>query len=155
MKFSSFNINLFLALKLPSAWLCGVRLIQCNSEKCSTRIKHRWINQNPFGSMYFAAQAMAAELSTGALVLSQIQAQNRHFSMLVAQNKAVFLKKAKGKIMFTCLDGGKVQPALEAAVSTEEGQTFWMKSVGVNSAAEVVAEFYFEWTVKQKQAPKA
>ena len=32
-------------------------------------VKHRWINQNPFNSMYFAVQAMAAELSTGALVM--------------------------------------------------------------------------------------
>jgi hypothetical protein len=35
--------------------------------------KHRWINQNPFNSMYFAVQAMAAELATGALVMFQIQ----------------------------------------------------------------------------------
>jgi hypothetical protein len=28
---------------------------------------------NPFNSMYFAVQAMAAELSTGALVMYQIQ----------------------------------------------------------------------------------
>jgi hypothetical protein len=33
-------------------------------------VKHRWINQNPFNSMYFAVQAMAAELATGALVMS-------------------------------------------------------------------------------------
>jgi hypothetical protein len=36
-------------------------------------VKHRWINQNPFNSMYFAVQAMAAELATGALVMFQIQ----------------------------------------------------------------------------------
>jgi hypothetical protein len=36
-------------------------------------LKHRWINQNPFNSMYFAVQAMAAELATGALVMFQIQ----------------------------------------------------------------------------------
>jgi len=36
-------------------------------------VKHRWLNQNPFNSMYFAVQAMAAELTTGALVMYQIK----------------------------------------------------------------------------------
>jgi hypothetical protein len=37
------------------------------------KVKHRWINQNPFNSMYFAVQAMGAELATGALVMYQIK----------------------------------------------------------------------------------
>ena len=137
-------------LKLPSAWLCGVRVKHIDETECAVGVKHKWINQNPFNSMYFAVQAMAAELSTGALVMNKIQASDKKISMLVAQNKAVFTKKATGKIRFTCYDGNKVNEALQGTIENGEGQTFWMKSVGVNEDGVDVAVFEFEWTVKLK-----
>lgn len=138
-------------LKLPSAWICGVRVKHIDKTQCEVRVKHQWINQNPFKSMYFAVQAMAAELSTGALVMSKIQNSDRNISMLVAQNKSVFSKKATGKISFNCYDGQKADEAIEKTVHSGEGQTFWMKSVGINEKGEEVSVFEFEWTVKVKK----
>ncbi len=139
-------------LKLPSAWLCGVRVKYIDQTECEVGVKHRWINQNPFNSMYFAVQAMAAELSTGALVMNKIQQSDKKISMLVAQNKSVFTKKATGKIKFTCYDGNKVNEALDRTLKTGEGQTFWMKSVGLNKDGDEVSVFEFEWTVKAKSS---
>ncbi|MCH4822819.1 DUF4442 domain-containing protein [Gramella lutea] len=150
MKLSPSKLNSFLMFKLPSAWLCGVRVRHIDQTECEVGVRHRWINQNPFNSMYFAVQAMAAELSTGALVMSKIQESNKKVSMLVAQNKASFTKKATGKIKFTCYDGNKVNEALEKTIETGEGQTFWMKSVGINEDGIEVSVFEFEWTVKLK-----
>ncbi|TRO66735.1 DUF4442 domain-containing protein [Christiangramia sabulilitoris] len=150
MKLSPSKLNSFLMLKLPSAWLCGVRVKHINQTECIVGVKHRWINQNPFNSMYFAVQAMAAELSTGALVMNKIQESEKKISMLVAQNKAVFTKKATGRIKFTCYDGHKVKEALQRTLDNGEGQTFWMKSVGINEDGVEVAVFEFEWTVKAK-----
>lgn len=150
MKLSPSKLNSFLMYKLPSAWLCGVRVRHIDQTECEVGVKHRWINQNPFNSMYFAVQAMAAELSTGALVMNKIQESKKKVSMLVAQNKASFTKKATGKIKFTCYDGNKVNEALEKTIETGEGQTFWMKSVGINEDGVEVSVFEFEWTVKLK-----
>jgi isopenicillin N synthase-like dioxygenase len=100
--------------------------------------------------MYFAVQAMAAELSTGAMVIRNIQESGRKISMLVAQNKAVFSKKATGKIRFVCDNGQLVSEAISKTIETGEGQTFWMKSVGVNEDGAEVSIFDFEWTVKLK-----
>ncbi|MAB48842.1 MAG: thioesterase, partial [Flavobacteriaceae bacterium] len=102
--------------------------------------------------MYFAVQAMAAELSTGALVMNKIQESNSKISMLVAQNKASFSKKATGKIKFSCYDGERVNDALQTTIKTGEGQTFWMKSVGINEDGVEVSVFEFEWTVKLKSS---
>ena len=151
MELSSQKLNSFLMFKLPSAWLCGVRVKEINSGKCVTGVKHRWINQNPFNSLYFAVQAMAAELSTGALVMAAIRKSNRSISMLVAQNKAQFTKKATGKIKFVCEDGELIQSKIEEAIATGEGQTFWMKSRGTNEEGQEVSLFEFEWTIKVKK----
>lgn len=98
--------------------------------------------------MYFAVQAMAAELSTGALVIDQIQKSGKKISMLVASNKAVFTKKATGRITFTCQDGEKIREAVEQAIRSGEGVTCWMQSIAVNEAGEQVSVMDFEWTLK-------
>lgn len=148
MKLSPGRLNKYLMIKLPSAWICGVRVKEIDATSCKVGVKHRWINQNPFNSMYFAVQAMAAELSTGALVMNHINNSNRKVSMLVAQNKSVFSKKATGKISFVCNDGPKAEEAIKKTVETGEGQTFWMKSTGINEEGVEVSVLEFEWTVK-------
>jgi len=150
MKLTASKLNTFLLFKLPSAWICGVRVKEINDNYCVTTVRHRWMNQNPFNSMFWAVQGMAAELSTGALVIGKIKDSNRRISMLVAQNKAVFSKKAKGKITFECIQGDMVDKAIAATIETGEGQTVWMQSTGKDAQGDVVSVFDFEWTIKQK-----
>lgn len=136
--------------KLPSAYLCGVRVKYLDDEKCIIKVKHRWINQNPFKSMFWAVQGMAAELSTGALMIGKIQESGKKVSMLVTTNNATFTKKATGRITFTCNDGHLIDEALKKTIETGEGQTIWMKSVGVNEEGVEVSTFNFEWSIKVK-----
>lgn len=151
MKLSPGRLNKYLLVKLPSAWICGVRVKEINVTSCRVGVKHSWINQNPFNSMYFAVQAMAAELSTGALVMNQVARSGRRISMLVAQNKAVFSKKAKGRITFICNDGHKAEEAITKTLETGDGEAFWMKSTGLNEEGVEVSVFQFEWTVRVKK----
>ncbi len=150
MAVSTGSVNTFMFFKLPSAWWCGVRLKYMDETKAVSTVRHRWRNQNPFKSMFWAVQGMAAELATGAMVTSQIRATGKRISMLVQNNTANFSKKATGRITFTCEDGHLIKDALEKTIATGEGQTIWMKSVGVNSDGVVVSTFNFEWTVRLK-----
>ncbi|MDN3724104.1 DUF4442 domain-containing protein [Aequorivita sp. SDUM287046] len=151
MKPSPRKINFLLFFKLPSASLMGVRVKTISENICVTTVRHSWINQNPFNSMFWAVQGMAAELSTGVLVMVAIRESNKNISMLVAGNKATFTKKAKGKIRFTCQDGYAIKKAIERSIATNEGQTIWVKSEGKDAAGDVVSIFEFEWTLKLKQ----
>ncbi len=150
MAFTASKFNTFTFFKLPSAWWCGVRLRHIDSQRAVVTVRHSWRNQNPFKSMFWAVQGMAAELSTGAMVIDQIEKSNKKISMLVANNKANFSKKATGKITFTSEDGHLIGSALEETIKTGEGRSFWMKSVGVNEKGIVVSTFHFEWTVRLK-----
>jgi hypothetical protein len=150
MKITVSKLNQFLFFKLPSAYLCGVRVKEINANKCIVSVKHRWINQNPFNSMYFAVQAMAAELTTGALVMLKIKNSDKKISMLVANNKGNYSKKATGRITFVCKDGNLIEEAIQKTITTGEGQTFWMKSIGTNEKGEQVSEMDFEWSIRLK-----
>ncbi|PHQ57350.1 MAG: thioesterase [Lutibacter sp.] len=144
------KIKRFLMLKLPSAYLCGVRLREISATKSVVTVRYKWINQNPFKSMYFAVQSMAAELTTGALVIKKISETSKQVSMLVITHKGSFIKKAVGLITFTCNDGNLIDEALKRTIETGEGQTFSMKSVGINEDGEQVSTYEFEWSLKLK-----
>lgn len=150
MKITPSKLNSFLMFKLPSAYFCGVRTKYLDDAKCIVSVKHRWINQNPFNSMFWAVQGMAAELTTGALVMAKIKQSGKKISMLVANNKATFTKKATGRITFECNEGHLIDDAIKKTIETGEGQTIWMKANGQNIDGVEVSSFNFEWTIKLK-----
>ncbi|PJJ09088.1 uncharacterized protein DUF4442 [Flavobacterium sp. 1] len=144
------KLNRFILFKLPSAFICGVRVKSIDKDQCVVTVKHRWINQNPFNSMYFAVQAMAAEMTTGAMVIDKIQNSGQKISMLVANNKSNYSKKATGRITFVCRDGHLIEEAIKKTIANGEGQTFWMKSIGTNEDGVQVSEMDFEWSIRLK-----
>jgi hypothetical protein len=155
MKVMSFpsprKFNLFTLFQLPSVWLTGVRVKAISEQSCSVTVKHRWINQNPFKSLFWAVQGMAAELATGALVIAHIKQNNQKMAMLVVQNRATFTKKATGRIHFVCHDGQKIKETIAAAIADGQGHSCWMKAVGTNADGVVVSTFEFEWSIKLRQ----
>jgi hypothetical protein len=146
------KINLFLLLKLPSAWFCGVRVKSFDHEYCKVGVRYRWINQNPFKSMYFAVQNMAAELSTGVLVMQHINNQKVPVSMLVIKAESQYYKKATGMIYFECRQGLLAQKAIEESVSGKDSKQIEMLVNAYNMDQEKVSEFKFTWSVKPKKA---
>jgi len=150
MKFTPSKINTFLFFKLPSAFLVGVRLKSITKEKATVKVMHRWINQNPFKSMFWAVQGMASELSTGILVMQNIKESDKKISMLVTNMNAVFTKKATGKIVFECNDGLLIRETINKAIETKEGQIIVLTSEGKNKEGITVSKFEFEWSLKIK-----
>src|SRR5690554_7991714 len=102
MKLSPRKINTFLMFKLPSAYITGVRVTAISEDQCVTTLKHRWINQNPFRSVFWAVQGMAAELSTGAWGMGAIQEGEETVRMWVVSIKESLTKRATGGVFFEC-----------------------------------------------------
>ncbi|WP_299627599.1 DUF4442 domain-containing protein [uncultured Tenacibaculum sp.] len=150
MKFTPSKINLFLLFKLPSAFITGIRVKSISDEKAVIKVKHRWINQNPFKSMFWAVQGMAAEFATGILMVKSIQESGKKISMLVTNMNAEFTKKATGKIVFSCDQGNLIKEKIEEAIATKEGQTIMLTSEGFNEEGVSVSKFNFEWSIKVK-----
>ena len=146
-----FKYTLFTLFKLPAAWITGVRLTHLDDQSSTASIKHRWINQNPYNSMFWAVQGMAAEFPTGILLTKEIKRSKRNISMLVLNNKASFTKKATGRINFTCSQGEEARATIEKLVNTGEPQTVWLNAVGINESGQQVSSFSFEWTLLLKK----
>ena len=136
--------------KLPAAFFTGVRVESLNEEMAVVKVKHRWINQNPFKSMFWAVQGMASEFSSGILVMQAIDKSGKKVSMLVTNMNATFTKKATGKIRFECKDGLAIQQAIQKSTETGEGQTVLVTSEGINEEGISVSKFQYEWSLKVK-----
>ncbi len=147
---NSFLFRLFLLKSLPLAYIAGVRIKKLTNEIAITTVKYKWLTQNPFKSMYFGCQAMAAEMSTGILVMNYTYLAKPGISMLVVGNSAVFMKKATGKITFTCDQGNYVIESITKSKQTGEGVVFDLKSVGKDEQGDIVSEFTFTWSLKAK-----
>ncbi|BAV94604.1 hypothetical protein JBKA6_0591 [Ichthyobacterium seriolicida] len=100
--------------------------------------------------MYWAVQGMASELSTGVLLMKYIKRSHRDVSMLVIGQKGSFMKKARGRITFTCLDGNLVKEAISKSISTGEPQKINMVSEGVDQDNNTVSKFEYQWSIKVK-----
>ena len=142
------KLNTFLMFKLPSAYFTGVRTKYLDNEKCIVSVKHRWINQNPFKSLFWAVQGMAAELTTGALIIKKIKETNKDIAMLLVKNDASYSKKATGRITFECTEGKLIDGIIKKAIESGEGQLVTLNVVGRNGDNIEVSRFSFTWSMK-------
>jgi hypothetical protein len=145
-----FKFRLYLFFKLRAAFFSGIKIRACTKEKCITSVPYKWLTQNPFRSTYFASLAMAAEMSTGALALSNTYKSDPAVSMLVTKMEANYFKKATGITFFTCEEGQQIENAVIEACKSGEGKIITIQSLGKNKGGELIAEFWFTWSFKPK-----
>ena len=144
------NMNKFLLFKLPSAYFSGVRVKSINENEAIATVKHKWINKNPFKSLYWAIQGMASELATGILVMKKISESGKKISMLVTYQTGTFTKKATGRINFICKDGHLINEAIDKTIATGEGETITMIAEGFDESGDSVSKFEYQWSLKIK-----
>ena len=152
MKITKRSIRNFTLFKLPLVYLSGIRISQMNVDRVEASVRLRWINQNPFRSLFWAVQGMAAELTTGALLMREIEEHKKPVSMLVVEIKASFSKKAKGRIRFSCEQARDAKDLIKKAISSGDGQLHWFTSVGIDESGDEVSRFSFHWSVKSQSA---
>ena len=147
---SGLSMTLWMWKTLPLAAFAGLRVSRLDEEGCSVRLPGGWRTQNPFRSTYFGAQAMAAEMSTGAPALVLVADATASVAMLVVGLEAGFSKKAVGETVFTCEDLPGMRAAIEAAAASSEPRTFVARSIGRDAAGDEVAAFEITWSFKRR-----
>ena len=144
-------LKLFMLQSLPAAFFAGLRIKSLDQNQSVVTVRYKWFNKNPFRSMYFAVQSMAAEMSTGLLASGHIYKRDPAVSMLVTGIEAKFVKKVTGLAIFTCADGAAIDNAISEAVATGESRTIACRSTGTNIDGDTVSEFIVTWSFKVKR----
>jgi len=132
------------------AFLAGLKLKELSTDSSLVTMKYKYLNKNPFGSIYFACLSMAGELASGILAASIIYDSKPKVSMLVVNLEVSFVKKAIGVINFQCKDGLAMQSVIDSAINSGEGEIFNALTTAIDSQGDVVAEFIIRWSFKAK-----
>lgn len=140
----------FLLQKVPLGLIAGMKLKYLDIHKCQATIPYRWITTNPFRSAYFAALAMAAELSNGSLALLATYKRNPSVAVIIVGMEAQFIKKATNLTTFTCEEGDKLFAAADRAQKTGEPVTQKVETIGRAEDGSEVARFAFTWSFKRR-----
>ncbi len=142
--------RLFLWRRLPLAACAGLRLMSLDETRCVVRLPGGWRTTNPFRSAYFAAQAMAAEMSTGAPAAVLVEGAPASVAMLVREVHAVFTRKAAGATFFTFDDVAGLAAVVARAARGGAGEDYVARSTGRLADGAVVAEFQIHWSFKKR-----
>ena len=142
----------FTILSMPAGAFVGLRLVRADADVCVTSIPGGWRSQNPFKTMYWAAQGMAAELATGAVPFAISRSTKRGIRMFVVGTEATFVKRAKGKVVFTCEDIAAARVAIEETLATGEKIDLDMRAVGRDSDGDIVSEWVFKWNFRARES---
>jgi hypothetical protein len=142
--------RLWLWKTLPLAAVAGLKLRRLDEDGCEVALPGGWRTQNPFRSTYFAAQAMAAEMSTGAPATLLVRGQGASVAMLVTSVRATYIKKIVGPSVFAFAEVPAMREAVQRAIASGEGVTFVARSVGRTGEGTVASEFEITWSFKKR-----
>lgn len=135
---------------LPLGGCAGLRLRSLDGGSCTVSLPGGWRTQNPFRSTYFAAQAMAAEMSTGAPAMAIVAGAPASVAMLVREVRGVFVKRVVGESLFTFSDVAGMQAAVQKAAAGGEGESYQARSLGRTVDGTVASEFEITWSFKRR-----
>lgn len=147
---SRVSMTLWMWKTLPLAAFAGLRVVELDETACSVRLPGGWRTQNPFRSTYFAAQAMAAEMSTGAPALVLLADAPASVAMLVVSLRATYSKKIVGPSVFRFEDVAGMRAATLKAASSDGPELFVARPVGRDPSGVVAAEMEITWSFKRR-----
>jgi hypothetical protein len=139
----------FLA-KMPLGAMAGLRIEVLDGKRCEATVPYNWATKNPFGTIYFAALAMAAELSCAGLALMAARGASEPVSVFPVGISGQFVKRALSKTTFTCTEGDVLFAAVNEALRTGEGVTRTVSTTGRMADGTVVSTFELTWSFKKK-----
>ncbi len=142
-----------LGLKIPVLLFLGPRVLRLDEEVSQILIPFGWRSRNHVGSMYFGALCAGADLAGGLPAARLIWADHRAVSLVFADVRGEFLKRADGDVLFTCRDGAAAAAAVREADRTGERVTIPIQvtcTVPDRYGDEPVARFSLGLSMKRR-----
>lgn len=135
---------------LPLASIAGVRIDSVDSNSAIVSLPGGWRTQNPFRSTYWAAQGMAAEMSTGLIPLAYVKSAPVPIRMILAGTSARFVKMCQGRSVFRHNAGSAVQEAMAETFRSGKSVECELSSVGYDESGDVVSDWSFIWSFRAR-----
>jgi hypothetical protein len=145
----SFALMSFFLGKIPTLWWWGVSIQEIDGHHARISLPYSWRTQNPFKSIYYAAQSGAAELASG-LLATMATVGMGSISILVTEVSGTYIKKANQTVFFTCEQGEEIRKTVLLAVKEKQATTIQTKVIGTFSDGTIVSSHFITWSFKSR-----
>jgi hypothetical protein len=142
----------YLLARLPLAAFAGLRVSRFDDAGCTVRLPGGWRTRNPFGSTYFAAQAMAAEMSAGAPALFLVRAAPASIAVIIVAVSGRFTRRILGPALFTFEDVAGMKAVVDQVAAEGGPATYLARSTGRTADGAVAAEFEVTFSFKRRSS---
>ncbi|MCB9681212.1 MAG: DUF4442 domain-containing protein [Alphaproteobacteria bacterium] len=136
--------------KMPLGVAAGLRVDHIDATSCTVSLPGGWRTQNPFNSMYWAAQGMAAEMATGVHGYVLTQAAPVPVRMILSGCQGEFTRMCKGRGRFVFEQGALVRSRIEETLATGAALTCDTEVIGYDPGGEQVSRWTFTWAFRAR-----
>jgi hypothetical protein len=140
----------FMGTKMPMGMIAGLRVKAIDLDSCTVSLPGGRRTQNPFGSTYWAAQGMAAEMATGVHGYVLTHSAPVPVRMILAGCEGEFTRMCKGPSTYVFSQGTTVREAIETTLRTGESLTCATEVIGYDGAGEQISKWTFTWSFRAK-----
>ena len=140
----------YLLAKLPLAACAGLKLRRLEEDGCTVALPGGWRTRNPFGSTYFAAQLMAAEMSTGAPAMVLVEGAPASVALILREVRARFDKRIVGRSTYTFTDIAGMRAAVAQAAAAPEPVLFTATATAQTADGTPASTFEVTWSFKRR-----
>lgn len=141
----------FMGWKMPLGLAAGLRVDAIDLNSCVVSMPGGWRTQNPFGSTYWAAQGMAAEMATGLHAYVMSASAPSKVGMILAGCEGGFSKMCKGRSTYRFDQGGQVREAIESTLASGERVSCPVEVVGFDPVGDEISRWTFTWSFRAKR----
>jgi hypothetical protein len=145
------SFTAYLWARLPLAACAGLRVTRLDDAGCTVRLPGGWRTRNPFGSAYFAAQTMAAEMATGAPAMLLVRTRAPSVAFILRGVRSEFSRRIQGPSFYAFDDVAGLRAVIERALASGEGESYTGRVRATNAAGETASEFEITWSFKRRR----
>lgn len=135
-------------------WFVKPAVVELNEERCVIRIPLNWrTRRHDIKAMYLGTLCMGADVAAGLIAFELVRTGKARVSFVFKDMTARFLKRAEDHVVFTNVDGPKIQELVRQAIATGERQETTVHvtaTVPTKLGAEPVAEFDLTLSIKKR-----
>ncbi len=150
------KIRLFGLAKIPLIWYVRPKVVALEDDRVTVALPLTRRTKNHWGTMYFGALAIGADLASGLIAMNVIDAEKRaggpNVTLLFKDIKGEFLRRPEGAVHFTCDQGAAIRELVKKAAASGERENMPVSLTCTvpSKGPEEVARFTLTLSLKRK-----
>ena len=150
---ANFYLKTFGFFKIPLIFYVNPKIVSLNDEEIRVAIDLNRRTRNHYGSMYFGALAVGADISIGLFAMHLAKAKDQDVLLLFKDFSMQFHTRAEGKTIFVCQEYKKINEQIASVKRVNrrvnESVSGWAFVPSISE--EPVCTFKLTLSLKQKE----